>query len=106
MANRGHIQAERAEAIAKAMNTGTPDNVEQMRYAMRRGEPVIYKGGAEYHGDRPDDPWYITCIDGTHAWIAQRGGLGNYVPLSELSRPTAAERTPRPGRFGFFGRKA
>ena len=28
--NKGHIQAERAEAIAKAMNTGTPDNVENV----------------------------------------------------------------------------
>jgi len=28
--NKGHIQAERAEAISKAMNTGTTDNVENV----------------------------------------------------------------------------
>lgn len=52
--NIGHIQAERAEAITKAMNTGTPDNVENMNRERKYTDPHLadsYQRGWNYgHG--------------------------------------------------------
>lgn len=55
--NKGHIQAERAEAIHKAMNTGTQENVENVNRERNSGPLAVLRATVTANLSKPGAKW-------------------------------------------------
>lgn len=91
--NKGHIQAERAEAISKAMNTGTTDNVENVnrersvaQFHVNAVTGIATAWKHDEHGTRA----HVYQQGGAHRWHVTHNGVDG-MPTVEGSEAGAAK---------------